>query len=85
MEFFREAPLGAIVLVVIGTILAFVVSTPMQIRAARRKAAREQSEKQTGVPELIRADVRGALIARVVSLGGYALMALGFAIWILDL
>ena len=84
MEFFREAPLGAIVLVVIGTILAFVVSTPMQIRAARRKAAREQTEKATGLPELIRSD-DGARMARVVSLGGYALMAIGFAIWIFDL
>ena len=84
MEFFREAPLGAIVLVVIGTVLAFGLSTPMQIRAARRKAAREQTEKATGLPELIRSD-DGERMARVVSLGGYALMAIGFAIWIFDL
>jgi len=80
MEFFREAPLGAIVLVVIGAILAVVVSTPMQIRAARRKAARAD-RKGNGCAQadpIGRRDTRGARRE-------HALMAIGFAIWIFDL
>ena len=81
MEFFREAPAGSIVLVVLGGILVFVVSTPLQIQAARRVAARKKLEAETGAPTMIRRD-DGTRMAFIVNAAGYVLMAIGFAIWI---
>lgn len=83
MEFFREAPAGAIALVVIGAVLTFVVATPLQIQAARRTAARKKLEKETGAPAMIRQD-DGHRLAFVVNAAGYVLMAIGFGIWIVS-
>ena len=81
MEFLREAPIGAIVLVVVGGFMVIVVSTVMQVKAARLKASREQQERETGLPSPT-LEEDGTRMALVVNAAGYALMMIGFAIWI---
>ncbi len=82
-EFFSEAPLGSIIVVVIGAIITIFVSAPLRIRAERRKAQRKKTETETGAPSMIAED-DGTRMAIVVDFAGLALMAIGFAIWIFD-
>jgi len=81
MDFFREAPVGAIILVVLGGIMVLVVSSAMQVAAARRKLEREKRERETGLPSPGVED-DGTRMALLVNIAGYALMMIGFAIWI---
>jgi len=83
VEFLREAPIGAIVLVVIGAVMVLFVSSALQVNAARRKAARERQERETGLPSPT-VEEDGTRMAFVVNVAGYALMTIGFAIWIFD-
>ena len=77
-EFLSDAPVVAIVLVVVGSILAFIVATPLEIRAARRADA-DNADPET--PVMVR-EANPWRAPMLLNVAGYTCIAAGFALWI---
>jgi len=79
MEPFGEAPIGAIIIVVLGAALVVIVS-PLAFVVESRRHAAYAAQRQQGVPSpAVKNRAMPVLIA--VDLVGTALFLIGLAIW----
>jgi hypothetical protein len=83
VEFFRDAPLGAVILVVVGAFLEFVLATFLHLKLARAHQKREQEPVIAEAPVMVRED-DGARTLLLVRIAGWTCLIAGFAWYILD-